>query len=169
MSDGLPALALATDPIDRDVLLRPPRDPKVEIIGRGFMEGAMLVGCLSAGVTLSAFGYALYNGMDLARARNAAFFVLVVEELVRAFGARSANKPLWQIGVLTNLRLLWIVLVSFALQLVISATPMMEQIFQTQRVTLAECAVGILLALIPLSTLEVIKVLRVKPISRKTP
>jgi Ca2+-transporting ATPase len=162
VSDGLPALALATDPIDRDVLLRPPRDPQAEIVDRSFMGWVMLVGCLSAGVTLSAFGYAIYSGMDLARARNAAFFVLVVEELARAFGARSAHRPLWQIGFFTNLRLLAVVLVSFALQLVISATPLLEEIFQTQRVTLAECAVGILLGLIPLSTLEAIKVLRVK-------
>ena len=67
---------------------------------------------------------------------------------------------MWRIGLLTNLRLLWVVLVSFALQLVISATPMMEAIFQTQRITFAECAVGILLGLIPLSILEIIKVLR---------
>ncbi len=163
VSDGLPALALATDPIDRDVLLRPPRPAKAEIISRGFMGRVMLVGCLSAGVTLCVFGYAIYSGMEIARARNAAFFVLVVEELVRAFGARSADKPLWRIGLLTNLRLLWVVLVSFALQLVISTTPMMEAIFQTQRITFTECAVGILLGLIPLSILEMIKVLRPNP------
>lgn len=160
VSDGLPALALATDPIDRDVLLRPPRDPKGEIISRGFLGRVALVGCLCAAVTLAAFGYALYRGMNLAQARNAAFFVLVVEELVRAFGARSADKPLWRIGLLANLRLLWVVLTTFALQLLISATPLLEEIFQTQRVTLAECMVGIVLGLIPLSVLEVIKVFR---------
>ena len=168
VTDGLPALALATDPIDRDVLMRPPRDPQAEIISWDFMRWAMLVGCLSAGVTLSVFGFAIHSGMDLARARNAAFFVLVVEELMRAFGARSADKPLWRIGVLTNLRLLSVVLVSFVLQLVISATPVMEEIFQTQRITFAECAVGILVGLIPLSTLEVIKVFKAKPNSLKT-
>lgn len=168
VSDGLPALALATDPIDRDVLLRPPRSPKAEIISRDFVGRVILVGCLSAGVTLCAFGYTIYSGMEIARARNAAFFVLVVEELVRAFGARSADKPLWRIGLLTNLRLLWVVLVSFTLQLVISATPVMEEIFQTQRITFAECSAGILLGLIPLSILELIKVLRVGPNSRGT-
>jgi P-type Ca2+ transporter type 2C len=168
ISDGLPALALATDPIDPDVLLRPPRPARAEIIDWSFTKWAVLVGCLSAGVTLSAFGYANYHGMDLARARNAAFFVLVVEELMRAFGARSADKPLWRVGVLTNLRLLFVVLASLALQLVISATPLMEEIFQTRRITFAECTIGILLGLIPLSTLEVIKVLRMKRSFRKT-
>ena len=143
-----------------------PRPPQAEIISRGFMGRVMLVGCLSAGVTLIAFGYAIHSGMDLARARNAAFFVLVVEELMRAFGARSADKPLWRIGMLTNLRLVAVVLVSFALQLVISATPLMEEIFQTQRITLAECAVGILLGLIPLSILELMKITSAK---RKSP
>jgi Ca2+-transporting ATPase len=168
VSDGLPALALATDPIDHDVLQRPPRPPKAEIISRGFMGRVMLVGCLSAGVTLSAFGYSIHSGMDLERARNAAFFVLVIEELMRAFGARSAVKPLWRIGILTNLRLMAVVLVSFALQLVISATPVMEEIFQTQRITLPECVVGILLGLIPLSILELMKILGAKRKSRET-
>ena len=166
VSDGLPALALVTDPIDHDVLQRPPRPPQAEIISRGFMGRVMLVGCLSAGVTLSAFGYAIHSGMDLERARNAAFFVLVVEELMRAFGARSAVKPLWRIDMLTNLRLIAVVLVSFVLQLVISATPLMEEIFQTQRITLAECAVGIVLGLIPLSILELMKIASAK---RKSP
>jgi P-type Ca2+ transporter type 2C len=162
VSDGLPAIALATDPIDSDVLLRPPRDSQAEIVDRTFMGRAALVGCLTAGVTLIAFGYSLHSGMDLEHARNAGFFVLVVAELVRAFGARSRSKPLWQIGVFSNLRLLWIVVVSFGLQLLISATPLMEEIFKTQRVGLVECAVGILLGLIPLSVLEVLKVIRMK-------
>ena len=162
VSDGLPALALASDPIDRDVLRRPPRAPDAEIISRAFLGRVALVGCLSAAVTLAAFGYALHQGMDLARARNTAFFVLVVEELMRAFGARSADKSLWQLGVLTNLRLLWVVMTSFALQLLISATPLTEAIFQTRRVTLAECAAGVVLGLIPLSILEAVKVVRAK-------
>lgn len=167
VSDGLPALALATDLIDRDVLQRPPRDPKAEIISRSFMGRVALIGCLSAAITLTSFGYALYSGMDLARARNAAFFVLVVEELLRTFGARSLDKPVWHIGVLANVRLLWVVIVSFALQVLISATPLLEEIFQTQRVTLAECAIGVGLGLIPSSTLEVIKVVRHRLKSRE--
>ncbi len=142
------------------MLQRPPRDPKAEIVSRGFIGRVALIGCLSAAVTLATFGYTLQQGMSLSRARNAAFFVLVVEELLRAFGARSADKPVWEIGVLTNLRLLGIVLVSFALQVLISGTPWLEDIFQTQRVTPAECAVGVLLGLIPLSTLEAVKVIR---------
>jgi len=167
VSDGLPALALATDPIDRGVLLRPPRDPKAQIIGRGFLSRMAVVGCFSATGTLIAFGYALYHGMSLGRARNAAFFVLVIEELMRAFGARSPDKPLWRMSLLTNLRLLWVVLASFALQLVIALSPLLEEIFQIQRLTLAECAGGIVLGLIPLSVLEIIKLLRLRPALRK--
>src|SRR5579875_1930132 len=160
VSDGLPALALATDPIGRDVLLRPPRDQKAEIIGREFILRVVLVGCLSATVTLGAFALVLYQGMTVERARNAAFFVLVAEELLRAFSARSADQPLWRVGVFTNLRLLWIVCVTLALQLLISTTPLLEEIFQTERVTLAEGAVDVLLGLIPLGALEAIKLVR---------
>jgi P-type Ca2+ transporter type 2C len=160
VTDGLPALALATDPIDRDVLLRPPRDPKAEIINRGFIGWVVATGCLTATVTMTAFGYGLYRGLDLAQARNAGFFVLVVDELMRSFGARSTTKSIREVGLFSNMRLFAVVMVSFVLQLVISATPVLEGIFETRQVTLLECAAGILLGLVPVSTLQAFKAIR---------
>jgi Ca2+-transporting ATPase len=166
VSDGLPALALATDPIDRDVLVRPPRRPESEIIDRPFLEWVALTGLLSAAVTLATFGYALRGGMGLAHARNLGFFVLVVEELVRSFGARSATKPIWEVGLLSNLRLLAVVAGSFALQIVISTTPLLEEIFRTSRLTFAESVAGIALATVPLCVLQALVVYRRRPSGR---
>ncbi len=52
-------------------------------------------------------------------ARNAAFSALVIAELMRAFGARSNTRTIWEVGLLSNLRLFAVVSVSFGLQLVI--------------------------------------------------
>src|ERR1043166_4943496 len=46
VTDGLPALALATDPIDPDVLTRPPRRSDTELIDRSFLRRSLLVGSL---------------------------------------------------------------------------------------------------------------------------
>jgi P-type Ca2+ transporter type 2C len=168
VTDGLPALALVTDPIDQDVLLQPPRSPDSDIIDVGFMGWAALTGCLTAAVTLAAFGWTMHVGAGLPRGRNVAFLVLVIAELMRSFGARSATKTLWEIGILSNLRLFAVVLASLALQLVISATPLLESIFDTEPVTGSQFGAGILLGLVPLVILQSIKGLR-RRASRRSP
>ena len=72
ITDGLPALARATDPIDPDVLTRPPRRPEAQLVDRAFFRRVALVGGLSASAALSAFAYEWYSGNALARARSAA-------------------------------------------------------------------------------------------------
>jgi P-type Ca2+ transporter type 2C len=160
VTDGLPALALATDPIDPDVLSRPPRHPQAEIMTSGFIGWVLLIGCLDAAVTLTAFAYELYAGGSLSSARNAAFFVLVTAELLRSFGARSMTKTIWEIGVLSNMRLCLIVAASFALQLAISQSPFLEPIFNTEPISLAKCLSGVALAMIPALVLQAIKLFR---------
>lgn len=157
VTDGLPALALVSDPIDTDVLKRAPRDPSAEIIDREFIGWTFLTGCLSATVTLSAFGYGLYNGIPLEHARNLAFLVLVTEELLRSFGARSKTKTIREVGLFSNIRLLGVVLASFILQLGISATPILENIFSTERVTFFEGVAAVGLGAIPLFVLQAVK------------
>jgi Ca2+-transporting ATPase len=115
VTDGLPALALATDPVEPGVLNRPPRHPEAQLMDREFLRLTALTGVLTAGVTLAAFAYELYVDADLEQARDAAFTVLVIAELMRSFGARSNVMTVWQVGLLSNIRLFLIVMASFAL------------------------------------------------------
>jgi P-type Ca2+ transporter type 2C len=158
ITDGLPALALATDPIDPDVLQRPPRHPEAQLVDWAFCRRMALVGCLSAGVALSAFAYEWYIGRGLARARDATFAVLVIAELLRAFGARSNTRTVWQIGVLSNRPLVLIVLVSLALQVAMHYLPALRLLFGTSSISLGQWIAWLALGSIPLLVLEVRKV-----------
>src|SRR5207244_6711646 len=80
ITDGLPALALATDPIDPDVLTRPPRRRDAQLIDRTFLRRIALIGSLTAGVALLAFAYELYADRILSQARNAAFSARVMPD-----------------------------------------------------------------------------------------
>lgn len=162
VTDGLPALALATDPIDHGVLNRPPRRSQAELLNRDFFKRTLFVGLLTASVTLGAFAYELYIDNSLEQARNAAFTTLVIAELLRAFGARSEQRTIWQIGIFSNMRLFLIVAVSFALQLAIHHVPMLQTLFQLEPITLNQCAGWIGLGLIPMIVLEFRKVIRLR-------
>jgi Ca2+-transporting ATPase len=160
VTDGFPALALATDPIDPSVLRRPPRSPQAELLDRAFIRLTLLTGGLTAAVALGAFAYEFYVDNSLEQARDAAFTALVIAELLRSFGARSNTRTVWQIGLFSNLRLFAIVAVSFFFQIAIHHIPTLQALFNIEPVTLEQCLAWILLGLIPLMLLEFRKVWR---------
>jgi Ca2+-transporting ATPase len=159
VTDGLPALALATDPIGPDVLARPPRRADSPFADRRLLLSILTTATLTTGVTFGTFVFELRDGADLATARNAAFSVLVFAELLRAFGARSDTRPIWELGFFSNLRLFAVVAVSFSLQLVIHHYTLMETLFKTEPITMAQCAGWIGLGAVPFAGQEVQKLL----------
>jgi Ca2+-transporting ATPase len=160
VTDGLPALALATDLPEPGILNRPPRDPRQSFMGSGFFQRVTFVGVLTSFVTLIAFAYEYLGNGDLVQAQNAAFSVLVTAELLRAFGARSETKTAWEMGFFSNIRLFLIVSISFSLQLLIHHVSVLQSIFGVEPVSLSECLSWIGLGIVPLLILEIRKMLR---------
>lgn len=160
VTDGFAALALSTDPIDPGVLNRPPRQAQSQLLNRHLFYLTLFTGLLAASVTLGVFAYELHVvGNTLDQARDAAFTALVITGLLRAFGARSEQRVIWQIGLFSNLRLFLIVAVCFSLQLAIHHVPMLQTLFQIKSVSLHQCVVWIGVGFIPLALLELRKIL----------
>lgn len=155
-TDGLPALALVMDPPEDDLLQRPPRHPDEPMLGAPQWRFIVTTGLLLAAVTLGTFGWAL-NTRDLVEARNLAFSVLVFGELFRAFAARSTTRVLWEVGVFTNLRLLGVVALSALIQLGIHHIPAAEAMFGVGPLSAADCALTVLVALVPVTVIEISK------------
>jgi len=109
---------------------------------------------------LSAFAYEWYIDCNLAHARDAAFSVLVMAELFRAFGARSATRTIWQMGFVSNPQLVVIVIASFALQLALHYLPSLQVLFGTTPLSLGQYVVWLMLGSVPLLALELRKVLQ---------
>jgi P-type Ca2+ transporter type 2C len=160
VTDGLPALALATDPIDPGVLDRPPKSTRAALINRAFLGRFVVVGILTATVSLAAFVWELSTGGNVQTARNAAFSVLVTAELLRSFGARSTTRTVLEVGLFSNLRLVLIVAISVFLQVLIHHVPVLESIFGTEPITVQDCVAWGLLGAIPLTSLELWKLFR---------
>lgn len=160
VTGGLPALALATDPIDADVLSRPPRRPQAELLDRNFLKLTLFTGLLTASVSFGVFAYEFNKGSSLDQARDAAFTALVIAELIRSFGARSNSKTLFEIGLLSNLWLFIVVTVSFSLQLLIHHVAALRALFSIEPQSWEQCVTWIGLGFIPLTVLEIRKILQ---------
>jgi Ca2+-transporting ATPase len=107
------------------------------------------------------------NARDLSEARNLAFSVLVFGELFRAFAARSTTRVFWEVGAFTNLRLLGVVVVSVLLQLGIHHIPVAQDIFEIGALSAADCALTLLVALAPVTVIELSKLARRSNVFRK--
>ena len=159
VTDGLPALALVVDPPEVDVLQRPPRRPDEPMLGRPEWQFIVSTGLLQAVATLSVFIWAL-TARDLSEARNLTFSVLVFGELFRAFAARSTTLVFWEVGALSNMRLLGVVGLSIVLQLAIHHVPAAQSMFDIIPLSMGDCALTLLVALAPVTVIELAKLLR---------
>ena len=161
VTDGLPALCLATDPIDSDVMKRHPRRRSERITDRGFLRTMGLTGFLTAGVAFAVYLYVLKKG-NLETARTYAFAVLVFAELLRSFGGRSETKSVWRIPFFTNINLAIVVSVSFSLQVWSQHSATLGRFLKTSSMPFTDCLWLLALGSVPLLVLEIVKLLRNK-------
>ncbi len=159
VTDGLPALCLATDPIDPDVMKRHPRRRSESMTDRSFLRTMLFTGFLTAGVAFAVYLYGLKTGTPEI-ARTYAFTVLVFAELLRSFGARSETKQVWRIALLTNVNLVIVVSISFALQVWSQHNAIFGRFLKTQFMPLTDCFLLLALGALPLLVLEMVKLLR---------
>jgi Ca2+-transporting ATPase len=159
VTDGLPALCLATDPIDSDVMRRPPRPRTERITDRGFLIRLVFAGGVTATVSFGMFLWALENG-TVEFARSMAFTSLVYCELFKTFSFRSETKPLWRTSFFSNLQLPLVVAASFALQLALHHFEFLSTLLKTVNPPWQERWILVAAGFIPLIVLELVKVFR---------
>ena len=159
VTDGLPALVLAADPVAHDVMRRRPRAKAARIMDRPFLIAMGVTSLLTAAVAMAAYMYGIMYG-DEKTARTFAFATLVVSQLLLSLGCRSETRPLWRLGVRSNLMLPGVVLGTILLQLCVHRSETLAGIMKTTTLGWGQCAALFALAAVPLLVLEVRKAIR---------
>ena len=88
-TDGLPALALAVDPPEEDLMRRRPRNPRAGIFTRPVIVLMVVGGLWSLVVNLALFLWLLDSGRSLPEAMAMIFISLVMIEFFKAYNFRS--------------------------------------------------------------------------------
>ncbi|TYO97456.1 calcium-transporting P-type ATPase, PMR1-type [Desulfallas thermosapovorans] len=149
VTDGLPAMALGVDPIDRDIMRRPPRDPEESIFSNGLAWRIISSGAVIAVLTLAVFALSYSGGHDVDLARTMAFNTLVFLQLFYVFSCRSEYFTIWELGFQSNPHLLLAVLISAGLQMGVNYIPFLQPIFHTVPLSLHQWMMVIGVALLP--------------------
>lgn len=181
ITDGAPALALAMEKGDPDVMERPPRPKNEPIINKSMQLGILIQTITQTGATLTAFAIGLlwhlaegdmlqpgvnplafilkYNwrGVDVQTAETMAFITLSLCELFRAYTVRSERQSLFRIGVFSNRSMQYAVAFSLSVLAVVVSVPFLQPIFNTHFMSGREWAVVLGLAIIPAVSEEITK------------
>jgi cation-transporting P-type ATPase F len=96
---GLP---LAFEPVEGNVMRRPPRPSAAPILDRVLVGRIVLVGLLMLAACFGLFLLALERGQPLAEARSIAVNAFVMIEIVYLFNCRSLTRPLWAVAPFSN-------------------------------------------------------------------
>jgi Ca2+-transporting ATPase len=106
ITDVLPAIALAAEPAEGDVMERPPRHAGQRLIKNQDLKRYGFEGTVIAGGVLTAYGYGLLRYGAGARASGLAFNTLVIAQLLHAYLCRSRYHGLFGDGKTERNRML---------------------------------------------------------------
>jgi len=181
ITDGAPALALAMEKGDPDIMDQQPRAKSEPIVNRSMGVGIIVQTIMQTGAVLGAFitglawhletgavipaganalSYVLshdWRGVDVQSAETMAFVTLSLAELIRAYTVRSERASIFKIGIFSNKYMQYAVGLSIVLLLLVCAVPFLQPIFNTHFLTGREWAVVIGLSLMPAVAEEITK------------
>jgi P-type Ca2+ transporter type 2C len=155
VTDGLPGLALASEPAEANIMKRPPRNPKENIFSNGMGKHILWVGFLMGIVTLS-IQYWSINSANT-HWQTMAFTVLCFSQMGHVLAIRSDRESLFKIGVFSNKPLLGALFLTVVLQLILIYSPFFNGIFKTQPLSLYELGITLVLSTVVFWAVELEK------------
>ena len=166
VTDSLPALALAVDPAEADVMERKPLKHKGGVFTKGMTWRVIYQGIMIGLITLAAFvlGLSTPNRTPEEKViigQTMAFYVLALSELVHIFNIRNNHKSIFKSNPFNNGKLILAQIVSASLMFIILFTSHLREIFGITLLPKEHIFEIILLVFSPIVIVELFKLLKI--------
>ena len=172
VTDTFPALALAFDPANKDIMDRKPvkKDEGIftkgrtfRIVYQGFMIGLLTLAAYLIGIgsTKTAIGNLTLEETKIEVGQTMAFTVLAFSELIHVFNIRDNKNSIFKTGILGNSILIYAVVISALLMGVILVIPQLREIFSIPILPVGNIIETVLLIIAPVIIVELMKLFKV--------
>ena len=172
VTDSLPALALAFDPANSDIMQRKPIKPGKGIFTKGMTWRVVYQGIMIGGLTLAAFmiglattkepiGTLTLDQSKIEVGQTMAFVTLALSELVHVFNVRDNKKTIFKTGIFNNMKLIGAIIISALLMFVILLIPGLREIFSIPVLPKENIIELVCLVLAPIVIVEIFKLLKI--------
>lgn len=177
ITDSLPALALATDPAEKDIMKRKPNRNK-GIFTKGMIWRIIYQGIMIGIITLVAFILGLSSNdsillsmrekypqltipeIKLEIGQTMAFIVIAFAELIHIFNIRNNKKSIFKTGIGGNKTLILSILASSLLMLIVLAIPNLRNLFGIIMLPTEKIIECVILIFLPIIIVEIMKLLK---------
>lgn len=174
VTDSLPALALAVDPPQKDVMDRRPNKNK-SVFTKGMIWRIVYQGILIGVITIIAFVVGLATPdenlpviegltneqIKVEIGQTMAFCVLAFSQLVHVFNVRDNKTSIFKTGIFSNKQLILAVLASAALMLGILLVPALRHVFSIPVLPVGNILEIVVLSIMPLIVVELFKLIKI--------
>jgi Ca2+-transporting ATPase len=150
VTDGLPALALAVEPAEPNVMKRPPFSPRESIFARGLGWYMIRIGVIFAILSIVLMEWAYFHSeaiqsAELSRDRwkTMVFTTLCLAQMGHALAVRSNTRLTIQMNPFSNPYVLGAIVLTTVLQLLLIYVPPLRSFFGTHYINLMELLVCI--------------------------
>ncbi|MBO5398127.1 MAG: calcium-translocating P-type ATPase, PMCA-type [Clostridia bacterium] len=165
VTDSLPALALAVDPAEKDVMNKKPMKKTKGIFTKGMTYRLIYQGVMIGLITLTAFILGLaVDGEPMYKiqvAQTMAFTVLAFSELVHVFNIRNNLKSVFTTNPFNNDKLLLAIFASAVLMFAVLLIPVLRDIFGIVLLPAEKLIETICLVFTPVVIVEIFKLLKI--------
>ena len=172
VTDSLPALALAFDPADKNVMNRKPTKPGKGVFTKGMTWRIVYQGIMIGLLTLAAFMIGLattteaIDGLSLEESKievgqTMAFVTLAFSELVHVYNISNNNESIFKTKIWNNGKLVLATLASAVLMLIILLIPGLRTIFSVPVLPTENIIEILLLVFAPVLIVEIMKLLKI--------
>jgi Ca2+-transporting ATPase len=155
VTDGLPGLALASEPAEQNIMNRKPRNPKQNIFAGNMAIHILWVGLLMGLLSLGMQAWAIQN--NNLHWQTMVFTVLCFSQMGHVMAIRSERESIFKIGWFTNKPLLGALLLTVILQLGLIYIPFFNDAFKTAPLSIDELTITLLVSSIVFWAVELEK------------
>ncbi|MDH7501007.1 MAG: HAD-IC family P-type ATPase, partial [candidate division NC10 bacterium] len=131
VTNGLQDVALAFEAGEKEVINRPPRNPKEGIMSSLMMQRGLLVGLIISIGVVYAFLHAIQGGESLEQARTVAVTTMVFFQFFQAWNSRSEVRSIFRLSPLSNPFLFYALIAAFLAHLAVLYLSPLQWVFRT--------------------------------------
>ncbi|XP_039192158.1 calcium-transporting ATPase type 2C member 1 isoform X3 [Crotalus tigris] len=136
--DGPPAQSLGVEPVDKDVIRKPPRNVKDSILTKNLIIKILVSSVIIVCGTLFVFWRELRDNVITPRDTTMTFTCFVFFDMFNALSSRSQTKSVFEIGLCSNKMFCYAVLGSIMGQLLVVYFPPLQKVFQTESLSITD-------------------------------
>ncbi|MFH0803858.1 MAG: HAD-IC family P-type ATPase [Candidatus Tagabacteria bacterium] len=108
-----PAMALAFEPKEKDVMSRPPEDPKISLLNSEMKALIFIIGTVTNLILFGLFLWLLNRNFPIEEIRSIMFVGLAIDSFFIIFSCRNLRKNIWQFNPFSNLYIVATITVGF--------------------------------------------------------